>query len=154
MLMKDYIELGSKKAGSLTALGLMLGMSQPRMSHVKAGKEKLPAAAMVQLADYIDADLHAVIAANELVTEKDEAKIEFWRPFVSLAKAATILVSLGVVTNFVTPSPAEASTYNKSQDMKFVLCKLMRKIRGMIREWLSASLAHVCPDDRQPNGAF
>lgn len=108
MLLRDYIELGATKAGSLTALGKMLDISQPNMSHAKAMKQALPAKAVVQLAEYIDADLKAVIAANELVTEKDEAKRQFWTPFVNHAKAASIALALGLVTNFVTPSPAEA----------------------------------------------
>lgn len=97
MLMRDYIEQGAKKAGSLTALGMMLGLSQPRMSHVKAGKEKLPAQAMVQLADYVEADLKAVIAANELVTEKDEVKRAFWSPFVQHAKAAGYVLATSLI---------------------------------------------------------
>ena len=38
----DYIEIGSEKAGSLTALGKMLDLSQPNMSSVKANKRALP----------------------------------------------------------------------------------------------------------------
>lgn len=111
MLMKDYIEQGARKAGSLTALGNMLQMSQPNISHAKAMKTKLPAQAVVQLADYIDADLKAVIAANELVTEKDEAKRAFWSPFVDHARAATIVLISGLVIIATTPSPAEASEH-------------------------------------------
>lgn len=109
MLMKEFIEAGAKKAGSLTALGKMLDISQPDMSNAKAMKKPLPAKAIVQLAEFIEADLRAVIAANELVTEKDEKKRAFWHPFVEHAKAASIALALGLVTNFVTPSPAEAS---------------------------------------------
>ncbi|EKE17726.1 MAG: hypothetical protein ACD_10C00302G0002 [uncultured bacterium] len=78
MQLREYIEAGAKKAGSLTALGKLLDMSQPNMSHAKAGKQSLTTAAAVQLADYIGADLRAVIAANELVTEKKEEKRAFW----------------------------------------------------------------------------
>lgn len=109
MELRDYIEQGAKKAGSLTALGLMLGMSQPTISGAKAGKRSLTNAAAVQLANYIEADLVAVIAANELVTEKDEKKRAFWSPFVNHAKAASIALAFSLVTNFVTPSPAEAA---------------------------------------------
>ena len=78
MMMKNYIEEGAKKAGSLTALGRILGISQPDMSNAKAMKKPIPAKAVVQLAEYIKADLKLVIAANELVTEKDEEKRQFW----------------------------------------------------------------------------
>ena len=78
MELRDYIEEGAKKAGSLTALGLMLNMSQPQISGVKAHRRTLPAKAVVQLAEYIGADLKLIMAANELATEKDEEKREFW----------------------------------------------------------------------------
>lgn len=128
MLMKDYIETAAKKAGSLTALGRMLGISQPDMSNAKAMKKPLPVKALFQLAEYIDADLKAVIAANELVTEKDEAKRQFWTPFVNHAKAASIALALGLVTNFVTPSPAEARQVFKAPgDVLYYVKSRMRR---------------------------
>lgn len=78
MLLIDYLEAGIKKAGSLTALGFKLGLSQPRMSKVKAKVEHLPLDAAIKLADYIEADRIAVISANELATEKKPEKREFW----------------------------------------------------------------------------
>ena len=74
----DYINEGIKRAGSLTALGFKLGISQPRMSKVKAKVEHLPLDAAIKLADYIEADRIAVIGANELATEKKPEKREFW----------------------------------------------------------------------------
>lgn len=114
MELRDYIEQAAKKAGSLTELGLMLGISQPHMSHAKAMKKPLPVKAIVQLSEYIGADLKAVIAANELVTEKDEKKRAFWSPFVNHAKAASIALAMTLVTNFVTTSPAEAAPTQKT----------------------------------------
>lgn len=78
MQLLDYLDAGIKKAGSLTALGFKLGLSQPRMSKVKAKVEHLPLDAAIKLADYIEADRIAVISANELATEKKEEKREFW----------------------------------------------------------------------------
>ena len=111
MELREYLEIGAKKAGSLTALGKLLDMSQPNMSHCKAHKARLPIEAVVKLADYIDADLRALIAANELVTEKKEEKRRFWSPFVEHARAASFALALTIalVTNFVTPTPANAS---------------------------------------------
>ena len=128
MLMRDYIEQGAKKAGSLTALGKELGLVQQSISAAKDHKRPLPVKAVVQLADYIGADLKSVIAANELVTEKDEAKRAFWTPFVQHAKAATIVLGLLVVTGAVTPSPAQASSQFEQANMQFVLCKINRWI--------------------------
>jgi hypothetical protein len=90
MELRNYIELGAEKAGSLTALGKMLDMSQPTISSAKAHKRPMPIDAVVKLADYIDADLKALIAANELVTEKKEEKRAYWRPFVEHVRATSI----------------------------------------------------------------
>jgi len=91
MELRDYLEIGAKKAGSLTALGLRLGLSQPRMSHSKAHKEPLPIDAVCKLATFIEVELKTVIAANELVTEKKEEKREFWKGL--LAKAASFMIA-------------------------------------------------------------
>lgn len=122
MELREYIEAGSEKAGSLTALGWKLGVSQPNMSHAKAGRKPLPTSAIVQLAEFIGADLRAVIAANELVSEKDAAKRDFWKPYLQHAKAAAIAGLVIVSIFFVTPPNADASP-NLSVDMgRFVLC--------------------------------
>lgn len=78
MTLSEYIDAGAKKAGSLTALGKMLGMSQPDMSNARAQRRALPIDGAIKLADYIEADRIAVISANELATEKKEEKREFW----------------------------------------------------------------------------
>jgi len=124
MELKDFLEVGSQKAGSLTALGKLLDMSQPRMSRSKGQKEPLPIDAAVKLADYIGADLRAVIAANELVTEKKEEKRRFWAPFVEHARAATFAVVMTTVgvTSFVSPTPAEAMPLLNDVQVRFVLC--------------------------------
>ena len=81
MELRDYIDAGTKKAGSLTALGKILDVSQPNMSHAKAHKAKLPLDAVTRLADYITTDLKTLLAANELVTEKKEEKRAYWMHF-------------------------------------------------------------------------
>lgn len=114
MELRDLLELGAKKAGSLTALGKILDVSQPNMSHAKAHKARLPADAVVRLSDYLGIDLRIVMAANELATEKKEEKRRFWSPFVEHARAAAVLVAIASATNFVTPTPAEASVFKVS----------------------------------------
>lgn len=109
MELRDYIDAGAKKAGSLTALGKYLNLSQPTMSESRAQRRSLPLDKCVMLADYIGADLREVIAANELATEKKEEKRAFWRPFVTHARMALIVLALGHVTNFVTPNDVQAA---------------------------------------------
>ena len=98
MKMREYLELGAEKAGSLTALGKILDLSQPNISAVKAHRRSLSIDAAVKLADYIEADLKAVIAANELITERKEEKRQFWMPFVSEKRAAAIFNMADVKT--------------------------------------------------------
>lgn len=109
MELRDYIEAGAKKAGSLTTLGKILDISQPNMSHAKAQKKGIPLDAAVKLADFIGEDVRRVIAANELVTEKKEEKRAFWRPFVEHARAAAIVGVMACAINLFAPYPAEAA---------------------------------------------
>ncbi len=97
MELRDYIDEAAKKAGSVSALARMLGLNQPDVSNAKAMKKRLPNQAVVEIADYIGADLKAVIAANELVTEKDEVKRAFWSPFVQHAKAASYVIATSMI---------------------------------------------------------
>lgn len=130
MLMKEYIENAATKAGSLSELARMLDLQQQTVSAAKAHKRQLPTKAVVQLSEYIGADLKSVIAANELVTEKNEAKRQFWAPFAQRTKAASIaLGALLIVGNFVTPSPAEASQSVKAQSetLYYVNCHTKKK---------------------------
>lgn len=83
MELREYIEIGATKAGSLTALGKLLGMSQPDMSHAKAHKIGITLAGAIKLADYIGADRLEVIIANEMATEKKEEKRNFWSRLIS-----------------------------------------------------------------------
>ncbi|MCL2875458.1 MAG: hypothetical protein FWF12_04010 [Betaproteobacteria bacterium] len=102
----DYIKTAANKAGSLSALSRLLTMNQPDISKAANGRGRIPLTAAVQLADYIEADPLAVISANELVTERKPEKRAFW---MQHARAASIALACAVVTNFVTPYPAEAA---------------------------------------------
>jgi hypothetical protein len=109
MELRDFIEAGSKKADGLTALGLILGLSQPRMSDTKAHRKPLPLDAAVKLSDYLGVELKAVLAANELVTEKKEEKRRYWSNFIDVARAATVTLTFGCVISFMSPTPAQAA---------------------------------------------
>lgn len=107
----DYIEEGAKKAGSVAELGRLLGVNREAVSNAKSHRRALPLDACVKLADYLDAPLRSVIAANELATEKKEEKQAFWMQFVKTAQhAATAAVFVGV-TSLLTPSPAQAAPH-------------------------------------------
>ena len=109
MQLHEIIENGAKKANSVAELARIIGVTREAASAAKSHKRPLPTDAAVKLAQYLEIDPLAVIAANELATEKKEEKRAFWHPFVEHAKAASIALTLSMVTTFVTPSPAEAS---------------------------------------------
>jgi len=90
MELRDYIEAGAKKAGSVAALARLLGMVQQPMNEAKHHRRPLPLDAAIKLADYIEADRIAVISANELATEKKEEKREFWSHLLAAPKHSYI----------------------------------------------------------------
>jgi transcriptional regulator with XRE-family HTH domain len=112
MDLRDYIEEGQRRHKSLKELAVYLGVTPNSLTDAKAHRRSLSASACVKLSDLLNVDLREIIAASELATERKEEKRAFWLPFVKSAqigKIAGLTLILAVVTNFVTPSPAEAA---------------------------------------------
>lgn len=111
MELRDYLEIGAEKAGSVAALARILGLTREATTQAKSHKRKLPTDAVFKLADYIDAEVKPLTAANELVTEKDAEKQAYWRPFVEHARAASValILTIALVLNLLTPTPAKAA---------------------------------------------
>ena len=122
MDLRDYVELGAKKAGSLTLLGAHLGLSQPQMSDIRAHKRPLNDRALVMLAEYIAVPERELIRANNIAMGKN---LDFWNQY---GKAASVALAIGLVTNFVTPTPAQAAS-NITQAAKRICIMLSRKVR-------------------------
>ena len=78
MTLSDFITKGIESAGGVIALAEKIGVGRTNIPNAKAGERGLPNVACVKLAKLIDADPLAVIAASELVTEKDEKKRAEW----------------------------------------------------------------------------
>ncbi|MBK8605021.1 MAG: hypothetical protein IPN87_18850 [Saprospiraceae bacterium] len=72
--MKTYIEMGEKLAGNQAELAKLLDIKPNYLSMVKSDQRGLPDALCIQLADFIGTDRLEVIAASNLITEKDEKK--------------------------------------------------------------------------------
>lgn len=102
MKMKNYIEQGEKKAGSQKELSNILGISASYIRMVKAGQKGFSIDMCIVLADYIEEDRLEVIAASNLVTEKDERKRKIlescFRKVAGVAAAA-------IVTSILTLTP-------------------------------------------------
>ncbi|WP_295006857.1 hypothetical protein [uncultured Dechloromonas sp.] len=73
-----YIDRAIDLLGSLTAVGNQIGLSQPRMSRIKKGKEHMPMMAAVRLADLVSADRFNVIVCAEMATSNNEDDYDFW----------------------------------------------------------------------------
>ncbi len=111
MEMKNYIELAEKKAGSQTNLAKLLEITDRYVRQVKNGKQGFAVEICIQLADFIGADRLEVIAASNLVTEKDEKKRKILESCFSISRAANFTITallIGIVT-ITSQNPANAS---------------------------------------------
>ena len=125
MEMKNYIEKAEKKAGKQTELAYMLGITASYIRMVKAGKKGFPIETCIVLADFINEDRLEVIAASNLVTEKDEKKRKIFEScFTKTSKAASFMVAALFIAliSITTPNPANASQARESIAEQFVLC--------------------------------
>ena len=114
MDIKIYIERGEKKAGKQIELARFLGIRDTTLRLAKSGKMGLPDAICIKLADYIEADRLEVIAASNLVTEKDEERRKIFESCFTRAAsiAAAALIFAG---SSMSSSPAHAAmSKNKS----------------------------------------
>ncbi len=82
MNLSDYIKHGEQQRSTGKALAEYLGIMPPDLSAAKNGRRGLPAFACVKLAQLIGEDERRVIAASELVTEKNPERRAVWLPFV------------------------------------------------------------------------
>lgn len=130
MELRDYIDLAVIKHKTLTALATELGLERAALSLAKAHKRGIPAYAIAKLSEILEIDPKIIMAASELVTERNEEKRGYWLPFVindqQTRKVASYALILGLVTNFVTPSPAEAAQMREFGQDQFVLCKVRK----------------------------
>ncbi len=122
MEMKKYLELGEEKAGKQIELARILGIPDSYIRIVKSGRRGLPADICIKLADYIGADRLEVIAASNLVTEKDEEKIKIFKSCFS--RAATIAAAALIFGgSSMTSSPAHAAMSEKGSEINLYYVK-------------------------------
>ncbi len=112
MKMKTYIEMGEKLAGSQAELAKILEVKANYLSMIKSEQRGLPDALCIQLADYIKVDRLEVIAASNLITEKDEKRRKIFESCLTkAASTAGIALLLGATT---LTSPTTANAQNSS----------------------------------------
>ncbi|BBL35726.1 hypothetical protein Nstercoris_02001 [Nitrosomonas stercoris] len=79
MELRNYIETAERKAGKQIELARILDVSAAHIRMAKTGKRGLPDAVCIVIANYIGINPLHVIAASNLVTEKDEKRIEIYK---------------------------------------------------------------------------
>jgi predicted transcriptional regulator len=122
MKMNEYLKKGQEKAGSQIKLAKILEVSDRYIRQVRDGDRSLADDVCIRLADYIGEDRLEVIAASNLVTEKDERKRKIFEScFKKTSQAACIGLVVGI-TMIMTPIPAKAdiTTAQKQNNLYYV----------------------------------
>ncbi len=103
MLISEYIDKGKKKAGTIEALGEVIGVRGYNLSSAKTGKRPLQEEACVKLANYIGEPWHKVYQAMKVAAAKDEEQRKLWK------NAACVLITVGMGSGILTPQEAHAA---------------------------------------------
>lgn len=125
MKFRNYIENGERKAGKQAELAKILGISDAYIRAAKRGNRGLPDAICIRLADYINEERLEVIAASNLVTEKDEEKRKIFESCFTKQKtsirenAAKIMIS-GLVVSMLALSPLKSTETNSQDSLHYV----------------------------------
>ncbi len=90
--MKKFIELGEEKAGSQAKLAEIIDTRYTTLVAVKAGKKSLTTALCIKLARYIEVDELEVIAASNLVIEKNEERRKIFESCFKTARTAALVI--------------------------------------------------------------
>jgi hypothetical protein len=98
MELKDFIDTGAEKRGSIASLARYLDQGETALRDARKKKRGLPAYACIKLAEYIGVEPIQVIAASELVTEKREERREIFQRFLGGAKAGIFMLTVLLAT--------------------------------------------------------
>jgi hypothetical protein len=108
MELRLMIEIAAKKEGSIRNLAKVLGVTDSNLTSAKMGRRGLPAMACGKLAEILGIDRWTVIAASELVTEKNEEKRAYFSPFV-LNSLASLATAVGAASLALSPNDSHAA---------------------------------------------
>ena len=154
MEMKNYIEQAEKKAGKQIELAKILDVSASYLRMVKAGKNGLSIDMCIVLADYIGADRLEVIAASNLVTEKDEKKRKILESCFSRAASIVTAASVISILTLSPQAPAHADflkpTVNNTNYWQLTRRKKIRRksdfLASFLDKLLNVSQHKYCAD--------
>lgn len=121
MELREIIELAEEKSGGRPQLAKALGIASNNITDAKGNRRGLPVGVCVMLADITGIEPMQVIAASELVTEKNEQRRASLLPYIRHAAAITGAVVSAFVINVMTPTPAEAAPAMKEGSETFYI---------------------------------
>lgn len=122
MTISELLDAAKRKQGSLGEVARLFGFEQSRLSNWRSGKRRPDATEIMRLAEM--AGLPAFETLAQIEQELDAANASVWARALGNLRAAgvaaTVILGLAIysmtpknasaaVTNFVTPSPAEAA---------------------------------------------
>ena len=119
MKINEFIEAAEKKAGKKTELAKILKISDGYIRMVKTGRRGFSDDVCIRLADYIGANRLEVIAASNLVTEKDEEKRKIFESCFTTA-ASVIFLTVAVGNSDLLSLDTNTSVFATA--VYFVLC--------------------------------
>ena len=106
MELKDLLDEAVRKTGTVTALAAALQLTPQQITNARAHRAGIPIASCYLLAALIEHDLHEVIAASELVTEKKPERRAVLLPFVRHAAGIIFVVGVALIA---TSNPENAA---------------------------------------------
>lgn len=131
------IEIAATAAGSQRALEDQLGLAHRYLTEVKAGRRGLPIESCFKLAEMTGTDLARLIAESEAITAKKPEKVAYWKKkledFGKIEDKIAACLILGLVTNFLTPTPSQAApVLNSPAGSVYIMSNGRRKIKRAI----------------------
>jgi DNA-binding XRE family transcriptional regulator len=104
MEMRQFIEMGEEKAGGQSKLAEIIQTRYTTLVAVKAGKRSLTAATCIKLARYINVEEIEVIAASNLIIEKDEERRKIFESCLKKAGKVAGTTAAALVISVMTIS--------------------------------------------------
>lgn len=132
MHLKEMIEVAADKVGTQSDLAKTLGVAPDYLTHAKAGRRGLPPMACGKLAEILNLDRWTVLSASELVTEKDEGKREYFRPFVMHTTGYFVTALSALIMTTATTETFADDTFDKSSPTK--LPAVSTTYAGIVRQ--------------------
>ncbi len=109
MDLRQMIESAAEHFAEQKELANALRVSPNALTDAKAGRRGLPTYACGKLGEILGIDRWTVVAASDLVTEKNPEKRAYLAPFVRHAAIVVMTIALSFVTFIATAPRAEAA---------------------------------------------